>query len=105
MAKSDCKLCNGTGWIVERRDGIPAAARCGCVAEAWMSALEERSQIPKNYRNASFDTFHFPEESPARDGLKKVVFDVRSYVRNYPKTPKPGLLIIGNTGTGKTHLA
>lgn len=106
MAKSDCKLCNGTGWIVERRDGIPAAARCDCVAEAQINEFKERSQIPENYRNATFDTFHLPQDNPtAQRGLSDVMLAVMSYTRGYPNNPKPGLLLVGAPGTGKTHLA
>ena len=30
---------------------------------------------------------------------------VRTYVREYPNLPKPGLMFMGAPGTGKTHLA
>jgi DNA replication protein DnaC len=31
--------------------------------------------------------------------------DVRSYANKYPATKEPGLLLVGEPGTGKTHLA
>jgi DNA replication protein DnaC len=34
-----------------------------------------------------------------------VLVKVKSYVRYFPVGPKPGLLLMGPTGSGKTHLA
>ena len=49
MAKQDCKLCGGTGWVIAQRDDIPAADRCSCVAETRAAQLEAHAQIPENY--------------------------------------------------------
>jgi len=106
MAKLDCKMCGGTGWTVAEREGVSMAERCSCIAATRAEELEGRAQIPKNYRNSSFDTFIKPQHNPvARDNLSKVMNDVRAYVRGFPTHEKPGLLIAGPTGTGKTHLA
>jgi DNA replication protein DnaC len=106
MAKRDCQWCGGTGWTVAEKEGIPAAERCTCVAEARASELEERAQIPKTYRDASMDNFLKPQDNPiARKALSDVMLAVKSYVRGYPKNARPGLLLAGPAGTGKTHLA
>ncbi len=106
MAKADCKLCGGTGWIVAEREGISSADRCQCVAEARVDEIEEQAQIPPNYRRASFETFHLPQDNPtAQRSLADVMLTVNSYTRNFPNNPKPGLLLLGPPGTGKTHLA
>lgn len=106
MAKQDCKLCSGTGWVVVERDGVSAAERCTCVAESQLEQAESASQIPANYRAASFETFHLPQDNPmASRGLADAMLAVSSYSRLYPDTPKPGLLVVGAPGTGKTHLA
>ena len=106
MAKPDCKQCGGTGWLVSEKEGISAADRCSCVAEAYSEQLESKAQIPENYRRASFETFHLPQDNPtAQRGLADVMLAVAGYTRVYPKNPKPGLLLIGPPGTGKTHLA
>jgi DNA replication protein DnaC len=42
---------------------------------------------------------------PARNGLSIVINTVRSYAREFPATDKPGILLVGDPGTGKTHLA
>jgi DNA replication protein DnaC len=106
MAKVDCKKCGGTGWVVAERDGISSAERCSCVAESRAEELETHAQIPENYGRASFETFHLPHDNPtAQRGLADVMLAVSSFTRNYPNNPKPGLLLVGAPGTGKTHLA
>lgn len=106
MARANCKLCGGTGWVVGEKDGVSSAERCTCVAESRAEALEERAQIPGNYRNASFETFLPPQENPIlRRTLSDVMLAVKSYTRGYPTNPKPGLLLAGPPGVGKTHLA
>ncbi|MGH9638965.1 MAG: ATP-binding protein [Bryobacteraceae bacterium] len=106
MSKSDCKVCGGTGWVVSEREGISAAERCSCVEEWRVSELETRAQIPPNYAPASFETFHLPQDNPtAQRGLADVMLAVAAYARNFPENPKPGLLLAGPPGTGKTHLA
>ena len=106
MAKPDCKLCSGTGWIVAVKDGISSADRCACVAEGRAEEMEGRAHIPANYRDASFETFRLPHDNPtAQRGLADVMLAVSAFARNYPNNPKPGLLLVGPPGTGKTHLA
>jgi DNA replication protein DnaC len=104
MAKSDCKLCGGTGWLVAEREGIYGAERCGCTKPN-DEELAVRAHIPKNYRPAFFFTFSRTENPTATPALEHVVSTVSGYARDYPFLDKPGLLLVGPTGTGKTHLA
>ena len=68
--------------------------------------LEENAQIPLNYAQASFENFRLPQDNPtAQRGLADVMLAVSAYTRNYPGTSKPGLLLVGPPGTGKTHFA
>lgn len=99
-------MCSGTGWIIVEKDSISAAERCSCVGEAETEQFEGASQIPENFRRASFETFDLPRDNPvAQRGLADAMLAVSNYSRLYPDTPKPGLLLAGPPGTGKTHLA
>jgi DNA replication protein DnaC len=106
MAEQTCPLCNGTGWKIVERAGLTGAARCTCSEAAIATALKEGSGIPPNYQRASLDNFQIPQDNPiARSGLGTALMQVRSFVREFPFGEKTGLLLVGDAGTGKTHLA
>lgn len=65
----------------------------------------ETSRIPLNYRDASFDNFSTAARQPELESqLRDVMLMVRTYATELdPK--RPGLLLIGRPGCGKTHLA
>jgi DNA replication protein DnaC len=69
--------------------------------------MEGRAQIPPLYQHASLDNFVVPgPDNPiARREVTNVLLAVRNYVRDFPNENRPGLLLIGEPGTGKTHLA
>ncbi|MFN0169913.1 MAG: ATP-binding protein [Bryobacteraceae bacterium] len=101
-----CPVCGGTGWKIVERDEISGAERCDCQYAERMKRLEVNAGIPVLYQQASFDNFKLPDDNPvARSGLASVMLTVKSFVRDYPSDKKPGLLLIGEPGTGKTHLA
>jgi DNA replication protein DnaC len=101
-----CAICDGTGWKIVERSGLSGAERCECFAQTRTNELRETSGIPPNYQRASLDNFQIPQDNPiARTGLGKVLLDVKAFVREFPAGERPGLLLVGDTGTGKTHLA
>ena len=96
-----CGKCGGTGWIIIERANVSGAEPCDCRSQGRAERLEDRSQIPALYRNTSFENFRV-DDSPE---LKAVLLEVRTYADKFPLCPEPGLLLIGEPGTGKTHLA
>jgi DNA replication protein DnaC len=101
-----CAECNGTGWKIVERDEISGAVRCECVAVQRAGTLEANAGIPPLYTNASLENFLLPRDNPtAYRGLTEVFLAVRGYAREFPNTKQPGLLLMGDPGTGKTHLA
>ncbi len=106
MSEPVCPECGGTGWKIIEREGLSAAEPCACQQAERLRTLEERAGIPPLYRNASLDNFRLPTEDPAAyRQMAAAVLTVRSYVREFPQSDKPGLLLMGEPGTGKTHLA
>jgi DNA replication protein DnaC len=105
-AETVCEICGGTGWKIVERAGLSGAERCGCAAAARARTLREKSAIPPNFEHASLDNFQIPQDNPiARTGLGTVLMQVRSFVREFPAPDHNGLLLVGEPGTGKTHLA
>ncbi|MDX2269118.1 MAG: ATP-binding protein [Bryobacter sp.] len=106
MPVENCPRCFGTGWMQQDSGGIPAVTRCPCDQEVRAARFASRSGIPPLYANASTENFQLPSDNPvAHRGLASAMLAVRTYARDYPAVDKPGLLFIGNTGVGKTHLA
>jgi DNA replication protein DnaC len=102
MAIAVCPDCNGTGWKIVQREELSGAERCRCQDNHRTGRNEESAGIPPLYSNASLNNF-----ATKRDpfGLGPVVMEVRSFVREFPTQERPGLLLSGDPGSGKTHLA
>ena len=105
-AEQTCPKCGGAEWVVIERNGMTGAQRCDCALERRSRENESNTGIPPLYQKASFDNFALPNDNPvAKSALTQVMTVVNSYAREFPTTNKPGLLLIGDPGTGKTHLA
>ncbi len=114
MAIENCTLCRGTGWkMVARSDGAPGsvAVPCDCGMEERAVRVMERARIPKRYEHCDFESY----VTDLADGktwtathsqsLKQAKMLVQGFVRDYPGSAEKGLLLMGPSGVGKTHLA
>ncbi len=114
MALENCPLCKGTGWkLVPRGDGSAGrmAAACDCDIEDRATRVITRARIPKRYEQCDFESFvtdlvdgknYTPEHLLS---LKQAKLLAQGFARDYPGTTDSGLLFMGNSGAGKTHLA
>lgn len=106
MPRETCEKCGGNGWVLTEREGLSGVERCGCAQAERIEGLLENAGIPDLYRKASFDNFALPHDNPtAHRQLAAVMLAVRTYTREFPATDKPGLMLLGDPGSGKTHLA
>ncbi len=113
MALENCKLCRGTGWkLIVRSDGAgTVAAPCDCGMEDRAGRTLERARIPKRYEHCDFESYvtdladgktWTPQHSQS---LKQAKLIAQGFVRDYPGSSEKGLLLMGPSGVGKTHLA
>jgi DNA replication protein DnaC len=91
--------------IVERPDGSRVARDCECRIERRVARMIARTNIPRRYEHCSLDSFETGFPSATRS-LKAAHLSARKFVESYPlETRGTGLLLTGNIGVGKTHLA
>lgn len=95
-----CKKCSDTGYI----DGVKM---CSCLKEELIKATIASSGIGDLITKQSFDNFDlsaFDEGSAEHERMKANLDRARQYVREFPKK-RANLLLVGTTGTGKTHIS
>ncbi len=91
-----CERCNDTGWVIEGDE----AFRCDCYESLRQDILLAQANIPERYSHCSLLGFEVGNNTSllrARD----IAMDL---VKAYPAR-RDGLLFMGGSGVGKTHLA
>jgi DNA replication protein DnaC len=95
-----CPSCGGTGWKNLVVNGDRRVARCECFLQTRVSQLLEASGIPARHVNCDFSSY----ETGASSILAAAKISVEKWADQYP-LDKTGLLLVGPSGVGKTHLS
>ena len=99
-----CPVCSGTGWkSVEVPGKAARVARCECRINTRVDRLLRAANIPTRYRHCTLSDFDIGFQGVHRS-LAAARLAAGRFVEEYP-IEKTGLLLIGNIGVGKTHLA
>ena len=95
-----CPDCSDTGFI-------GGTKMCRCFKEALVRATIASSGIGHLIDRQTFDNFDlnwYGNDPALRERMEGVVAGAKGYVKNFSKK-KSNLLLIGKTGTGKTHIS
>lgn len=96
-----CEMCGGTGWKPVKTSGESRVARCDCRLRARSQTLLDDARIPKRYEHCELSNF---EADGPHQALARARLAAGRFVEEYP-LDNTGLLLIGDIGVGKTHLA
>ena len=95
-----CEKCSDSGYI----DGVKM---CSCLRELIIKGRIEESAMGKLLEKQSFDNFdlnRYSYDSKIQQIMKANLAIAKNYVRDFAKN-RDNLLLIGSTGTGKTHIS
>ena len=98
--KYTCTVCSDSGFI----DGVKM---CNCLRELIVRGRIEASAMGKLIDRQSFDSFDlawYAYDKKVQDKMSENLAAAKDYVRDFDKR-RGNLLLIGSTGTGKTHLS
>jgi DNA replication protein DnaC len=95
-----CATCGGTGWkdVVSRSER--RVTRCDCFLSTQAKHLLAASEIPARYADCEFSNY----QAGASEGIGTAKIKIETWTAQYP-LDRSGLLLIGPSGVGKTHLS
>jgi len=96
-----CPICDGTGWkpVDDPATGVRRVVRCGCWRDQVGRHRLADANIPTRYQHCTLENFTAYNES-----LEQAVVKARRVADAFPVHTR-GLLLEGQPGVGKTHLA
>ncbi len=105
MSQEECEFCHGRGWIVD----VPGntARRCRCHAEQVRERRRGALGIPPKYEGCRLSNFRLAGD--VNDQLSAARRASELYVEDFIELDgslcETGLIFLGPSGRGKTHLA
>jgi len=95
-----CPMCGGSGWKDVVSGNERRVARCECFLQTQAKHFRSASEIPARYSDCDFSNY----EIGGNDGLATAKLKIEAWAAQYP-VDRTGLLLIGPSGVGKTHLS
>ena len=95
-----CPICGGSGWKDVVSGSERRVTRCDCFLQTQAKHFLSASGIPARYAGCDFSNY----ETGGNDGLVAAKLTIETWSAQYPLN-RSGLLIIGPSGVGKTHLS
>jgi DNA replication protein DnaC len=101
-----CPICEDSGLrLIIQANGERYAQPCECRIQLQAARMLKRAAIPKRYEHCTLDSYE-PGYGQADQSLAAAYMMARNFVTGYPVTTEGrGLLLTGDVGIGKTHLA
>ena len=101
-----CPICEDSGlFLTVQPDGERYAQPCECRLQRQAARLLKKAAIPRRYEHCTLDSYE-PDYGQADQSLAAAYMMARNFVSGYPVTTEGrGLLLTGDVGIGKTHLA
>jgi len=95
-----CLLCGGTGWKDADASHGRRVTRCDCFLRTRANELLECAGIPERFKHCGFPEY----ETGSSSSLAAAKVIAEKWAAEYPLN-QTGLLLVGPSGLGKTHLA
>ena len=104
MATDVCPICEGTGLhVVTSKRGDRFAQECGCQLQLRVNRKLDRAGVPARFRGKSLESYRVEGRHASVYAAKDFA---KRFVDTYPYGMKGlGLVLVGSSGLGKTHLA
>jgi len=100
-----CALCEGSGLRIVQEGRRQVARPCDCRIQRRAARMLERARIPRRYEHCTLENYETGYRGADRS-LKSASLMAHRFVEGYPiETEGKGLLLTGDIGVGKTHLA
>ena len=96
-----CAVCGDTGWRTVFLGDDKRVTPCECRLRLRSESLLSQARIPPHYKLCDFDSYTV---EGSQRGAAPAKIASSKFVEQYP-LDKTGLLLIGPSGAGKTHLA
>ncbi len=98
--KFECIICNDGGYTDDLK-------LCQCVKNMKATSRYTESSLAYGLRSKTFESFDlsFYAEGKERDNMKSIFEGCKRFASAFPNVNRSGLLFVGGTGLGKTHIS